>query len=229
MNAAVDVSDVERRLDNVAHVCVVDSRLLSRVIKQHRGVSGVVPHGRTYALPPADLDLIAAPAELGMDPVTDGRPVILVARPPQRELARLGRAELFERVLRAAYHARVHLELEAKMHAGALDEQIVRRRVERIGRATFEEFRAVFRHDDVLLPPGGDLEVYVEFAATFLELAEFAPDLLLTTFPGLPERATVHAVLAQDLDLGVLLSEAPIPLLRPSIADTEYVSGASRS
>jgi hypothetical protein len=93
--------------------------------------------------------------------------------------------------------------------------------VERIGRAAFEELRAVFEHDDLLLPPGGDLEVYIEFAATYLELSEFSPELLVTTFPGLDDSDRIEAILSADLELGAYLSEAPIPLLRPSRAAAE--------
>jgi hypothetical protein len=46
-----------------------------------------------------------------------------------------------------------------------------------------------------LLPPAGDLEVYVEFAATYLELTEFAPELLVTTFPGLADYPRIEAIL----------------------------------
>ena len=197
-------------------VLLVEGRVLRRVIKAHRGIKGLaigVPHLHCYAIPRDALLRLASPEDL--DPnirhlltrATDLASVILVARLSHAEASRLPPAEVTNRLWRATFHARVHVEIEARMDAGILPEAALRERIDRIGQAEFDEIREVLRQDDLLLPPGHDREAYAEFVALFLELRHFAPRLLPTTFPSL-DVARIEAEIARDLDARLLLDRA---------------------
>ena len=84
-------------------------------------------------------------------------------------------------------------------------------------RATeFAEIRRVLKQDGLLFVPGDDAEVYAEFAATYLELGYFDPDLLSITFPILKERKDIGSLLAVDVDAEALLEATrPQPGLPP--------------
>src|SRR5262249_50966188 len=159
---------------------VTDPRILRRVIKTHRRLPGLglsVPHARCYALRRDALLEIVAPDELGTTATLPPQ-VILLARPTPGEVAGRTPAEILTRLWRSAFHAQVHVALDERLESGALSEAIIRHRIDRIGQTEFDEIRAALRHDDRLLPPGGDREAYTEFAALYLELSHFAPRLL---------------------------------------------------
>lgn len=197
-------------------VLLVEGRVLRRVIKAHRNIKGLglsVPHVHCYALPRDELLRVAAPEDI--DPnvratltrSTELRSVILVARLSAAETSRLPAAEVTNRLWRAAFHARIHVEVEERMDSGVLPEAAVRERIDRIGQTEFDEIREMLRQDDVLLPPGSDREAYAEFVALFLELRYFAPRLLATTFPSL-NAAKVEPEIARDVDAKLLLERA---------------------
>lgn len=198
----MDLARIEEQLCGVADVVLVDRRSLRHVIRQHRAVSGVVPHGRCYAIRRAELESLDTQGLLRLPSGSERAWVLLVLRPSQRELRRLSPAQLHERVLRAAFHASVHRALELR----ALSPGAVRARVERIGRTEFEEIRATLAQDDLLLSEDDDREVYVEFCAVYLELSWFAPELLEATFPGLSDLAVIEEVVARDVDVEELLA-----------------------
>src|SRR5262245_21764443 len=133
---------------------LVEPRILRRVIRRHRGYSGLglsVLHGHCYTLPRADLLELTAPDELGVDPATlPDEPILLPSdTPPDRVAPRI-------------FHACVHAALAARK----LSPAVLRERVNRIGQTEFDEIRFILRQDDLLLPPRDDAETYVEFAAT---------------------------------------------------------------
>lgn len=203
----MNLAAIEQALRNAASAVVVDPRLLRRIIKYHRGVSGVVPHGRCYPIARRELlDLVGA-EEMGLKPSDIPDPTILLARPSPRSLRARTESEVLTRLWRAVFHARVHLVLAERHADGQLDDAEVRKRIEAIGQTEFDEVRAILRHDDMVMPPGDDREVYVEFAASYLELQHFAPNLLVTTFPGLSTYELVDQALALDVDAGPLLTE----------------------
>jgi hypothetical protein len=197
-------------------VLLVEGRVLRRVLKAHRNLKGLgvsVPHVHCYALPRDELLRIAAPEDLDpnvraqLTQTTALASVILVARLSAAEASRLPPDEVTNRLWRAAFHGRIHVEIEQRMDSGALPEAAVRERIDRIGQTEFDEIREMLRQDDVLLPPGGDREAYAEFVALFLELRFFAPRLLATTFPSL-DFAKVEAQIARDVDARLLLERA---------------------
>ena len=199
---AMDPSDIQEKLRRAfAGAVLVDPRLLRRVIKAHKNLAGLalsIPHDRCYALR-RDALLALAGAEFGSMELPDK--VVLVARPAPREMAKKAPHEIMTQLLRAAFHGQVHLRVEQRIEDGALTDAAIRACIDRIGQTEFDEIRATLRHDDLLLPPYGDREVYAEFAASYLELRHFAPGLLPMTFPGLLHWDRVDEVLARDVDV----------------------------
>ncbi len=197
-------------------VLLVEGRVVRRVIKAHRRVKGLelsVPHVRCYALPRDELLRIAGPEDIDAELLaelaraTELSSVILVARLSRAELSRLPAAEVTNRLWRATFHARIHVDIEQRIESGALLDATLRERIDRIGQTEFDEVREILRQDDLLLPPGGDPEAYAEFVALFLELRYFAPRLLATTFPSL-DLAKVEAEISRDIDARLLLEHA---------------------
>ncbi|MBW2454419.1 MAG: hypothetical protein JRI68_07905 [Deltaproteobacteria bacterium] len=222
----MDLEAVEQELRKAAGSVLADPRLVRRVIKQQRDASGMVPHSRCYAVRRAELFQIIEPAELGdkLGPLPED--VILLARPTPRELRGRSQASVVTRLWRAVFHARIHQVLERRIAAGTLSDAAVRRRIDSIGQTEFDEIRAILKHDDLVLPPYSDREVYVEFAALYYELRYFAPGLLITTFPGLSSYPQVDEVLAKDVDVQPLLEDRrPAEVDRP--AATAILGGTS--
>lgn len=178
--------------------CVVAPRVVRRILKATRSVrvSGMsVPHGRCCWAPRASVASLTSVAERGELPAHD--PLIMLAdHDDPREL------------LRAAYHARVHLDLEGK-----LDVATVRARVDAIGQTAMDEIRAVLREDGALLPGSDEVEIWIELVATWAELARFEPDALSELFPSV-DRALAHRIIALDL---AGMTELPEPAPRPSM------------
>ena len=224
--ARLQTAEVEQILRQAAGVVMADPRLLRRIIKQHRGVSGVVPHGRCYALGRDALLEIASASELGVNGAQLPAQVILIARPSPRELGGRDRQDAMTRMWRAVFHARVHLALQDRMVAGGLSEADVRTRIDSIGQIEFDEIRHILRHDELVMPPGDDREVYIEFAALYLELRHFAPGLLVTTFPSIVEHERIAATLALDVDAASLLADNRPKDVAPP-ASTRQLKGTS--
>jgi hypothetical protein len=168
--------------------------------------------------------------ELGVrfDEVPD--PVVLVARASRRVLLESEPSSVLTRYWRAIFHARVHLALDAKVTSNELDAAVLRERIDRVGQLEFDEVRAMLRHDDLVLPPYGDREVYVEFAAVYLELRYFAPGLLVSTFPGIARFEDLDAMFAEDLDVAALLEDGrPAEVPRPTLGPLSNTTVASSS
>jgi hypothetical protein len=203
----MDLSRIETALRETAGVVVADPRALRRIIKHHRDVAGLVPHVRCYAIDRDALrEAVVDEDELGeLRLGTLPTDVVLVARPPARDLAGRSERDVLARFWRAAFHARVHRALEHRVAEGGLDDRTLRGRVDAIGQTEFDEIRAILRHDDLVMPPGDDREVYIEFAALYLEQRYFAPGLLVTTFPGLDDHERVMATISLDIDVRPLL------------------------
>lgn len=205
----MDLAAVERTLRaSGSGAVVIDPRLLRRVIKRHRGLPGLglqVPHARCYVIEKQALLSIIEPTSIGAPAESLPDDVILVARPAPDELLGKASYEVLAGLWRTAFHARIHLELARRAAAGKLEDAAVRERIDAIGQIEFDEIRAVLRHDDLLLPPGGDREAYTEFAALYLELRHFAPRLIRRVFPSLTSFGRVDETVAADVDGAALL------------------------
>jgi hypothetical protein len=201
---------LDRKL-HAASAVLVDPRVVRRVVQGHRDLVGLglgVPHTHCYAVGRAALWAIVDPSELGRSREGVPDPVVLVPRPTPNELARSRQPELLAKLWRTIFHAHVHLELDRLVALGTLTLPTIRQRIAAVGRVEFDEIRAMLRSDELLLPPGGERELYTEFAALYLELRQFAPDLVATTFPGLGDPDAIDAIVAQDVDVAALLDRS---------------------
>lgn len=195
---------------------MVRRAIQEHLLKERHVVSGVVPHARLYVLERSELRGLIATDDLSVQLSGTHDRVVLIARPNGGEH---GGRQLLDNVRGAALHGAVHVLLESRVRDGRLNAAEVRRRIDQLGRAEFEEVRAILNHDDLLLPPGGDLKVYIEFAALFVELYFFKPELLVTTFPGIESPEAAVSVLRQDLDVEDLARRAAVETSRTRFSE----------
>ena len=211
-------------------------RILRRVIKQDQQLAGfglVVPHRKSYVIDGKQLLEIVEKDELGLpDYAVLPEKVILLARPDPGELEETPAGDVLLDCWRLLFHARVHVALEDKLAAKQLTPVMIRGRIHRVGTAEFDEVRAVLGQDDLLLPAGGEESVYVEFAATYLELRFFSAGFLPHYFPSLKSLESVDAVLCEDIDAAELFratrpAGAPDP--RDSFALDEWADKSAEA
>jgi hypothetical protein len=187
----------------------VPSRIVRRMIRHEIDLPGIgarVPHRKSLVAAGPRVRLVIMNDELGIEPGQSfPDPVLLLARPEEHELETMTAAALCEHYRRLHLHARVHVAMEEKRLAGRLDETTVRRRIEAIGLTAFDEIGAVLHHEAFLLPPVSPVSVYIEFAAVFLELRYFAPDVLATYFPTLDDFHRIETILREDVDADALM------------------------
>jgi len=191
-----------RAADPAAVLC--PPRILRRVIKQHRRVSGPglhVPHHECYVISRRELLEIAEPAEMGLADASQlAELVVLLIEPEAGALAGMPRARALREYWRLLFHARLHAALAERIERGELTPDTVRERVEALGAVEFDEIRTVLRGEDLQLPPAADLDVYEEFVAFYCELEHFAPALVASCFPSLDDRDAVQRLIAADVD-----------------------------
>lgn len=193
----------------------VASRIVRRVIRHEVDLPALtarIPHRKSFHLSGERARLIVSNDELGLE---SGAPlpetVILLARPEEHERDAMTAAALREHLRRLHFHARVHVSLEERRARGLLDDETVRNRVASIGYTAFDEIRSVLAEEAYLLPPESPCSAYVEFAAVFLELRYFAPDLLSSYFPSLDNIGRIEEILSEDVDAdGILQMTADV-------------------
>lgn len=204
------IAELERTLRTVEPTVLLASpRLLRRVIKWDRKIPGFglyVPHRKSYIINRQKLSEIMDEEDLGNDqhfPAT--KEIILLVHPSAQQLAECSPEELLIHYWRLLFHASIHQALESKFAVGALTAEMLEERIRRLRAAAFDEARLVLGHEELLLPPQSNTEVYVEFAATYWELRFFAPELLPYYFPSLRGKTSaVESVFGEDVDSGRL-------------------------
>jgi hypothetical protein len=183
---------------------LVRSRILRRVIKQDRQLTGFglrVPHHKSYSIGREPLLEIVERAELGLaEDAALPEKVVLLDRPDARDLAVTPAEDILINCWRLLFHARVHVALEDLAASGRLSPSAVRRRIQRLGPAEFDEIRVVLGQEDLLLPPRTDASIYAEFVAMYLELRYFARSLVPRYFPGLEDLEAVDELVGQDVE-----------------------------
>jgi hypothetical protein len=234
----INLDDLERAVAAAdANAYLFPRRLLRRVIRRDRGVVilGRAARQSTYVIAGTKLAAIVRPEEVSPTAARGPWPatVLLLQRPAPEDLASLPPRVLLAIAWRRLFRARVQAEIRRKNDAGAIDADGLAERIARIGRTEFEEAGLVFQQDGWLLPPGSEAEVYVLFAAHFLELSAFAPALIHPTFPAVEAPATLTAVFAGDVAATAVLAAtrprgAPDPaLVAPaSLADDGFDADA---
>jgi hypothetical protein len=193
---------------------LVPPRLLKRLIQEQNQLStlfGQVPHRHSYVIDRPTLYRYVDPDELELEP--DRLPpstVILLARPlSPNYLTTVDRGEILLSYWRLLFHASIHRHLRQQVNESRLNPTLVRERVEQIGISTFAEIRMVLDQEKYLVPSGGqvdEMDVYIEFAAVYLELRFFAANLVPIYFPGLSDPAKIDALLARDVDASDLFA-----------------------
>jgi hypothetical protein len=181
---------------------LVEPRVLRRVIKADREITSLgtqVPHRKSYVIGLPRLLGIVARDELHPHDALPEQVILLPLPTPEQLVARDAEEILLDH-WRLLFHARVHLALESRLASGELTPATLRARIHCIGQTQFDEIRAVLRSEDMLLPPRDDTSVFVEFAAVYLELRFFAPDLLPQFFPTITEQDAIEAILAEEVD-----------------------------
>ncbi len=213
---------------------LVEPAMLRRIIKAHRNLEGaglLIPHDHWYSLSRDDLGQLAASVTVGAPiPALAELPIHVTLVPAARTALAAGDAIAFTQLWRAMFHSRIHQVLEARVAGGTLTCEAVHERIREIGRAEFEEARAVLEQEHLLLPPldGTPLDVvgvYVELVALYLELRAFAPDTVAYTFPGLADPRRMDPVVQRDLDPEALLL-ATRPPHAPMLPYTAAVGSA---
>ncbi len=185
---------------------LVPPRILRRVIKKHRGLGGLglrVPHARSYLIDRAALLRIAGAGELGVSEVSALPDNVLLVPLPDEAALRCCPAD---RALRDVWRLLFHGEIDRALGGVPFAAAGLGERIERIGRTSFEEARAVLSQENDLFDPGDDSEVYREFAAVYLELRHFEPHRVAQFFPTILDFSRVDAVLAGDVDAEALLA-----------------------
>lgn len=197
-------------------------RILRRVIKQDRQLTGwglKVPHRKSYLISREQFFQIVDPAEVALSGEAGlAEKLILIAQPDPEKLATISAGEALVHCWRLLFHARIHEAMDRAASQGTLSPAVVRQRVCQLGTVEFDEIRAVLQHEAFLLPPYDDMQIYVEFAAVYLELRYFAPSLLARYFPALNDLTAVDRLLAQDLDAAHLF-QGTRPLGAPDPVD----------
>ncbi len=194
---------------------LVPPRILRRVIRGVLGVDrlvGHIPHRGGFAAASSLALEHAGPEELNL-PAGHAVPdrLILLAEPDVVRAEEMARERLFLRYWRSLFHARVHLTFDERADLVPPLGSWLEERIDRLGRVAFAEARAVLIEDSYLVLPADDRSTYVEFAAVYLELLAFHPEILPHTFPAIADHDAVVALLSEDVDFEALLEATRLP------------------
>lgn len=181
---------------------LVEPRILRRVIRLDRRLAGFtlrVPHCQTYTIDSARLQAFVDPSELGS--ATELAPVtILLNRPSEQDLSMAGSSlDLLLSYWRLLFHSRVHLEIENRFKNADERKAVAAERRRQLGELVFSEVRSVLSQDRLLFEEPSDWDVYLEFAATWLDRKYFAAHELAYSFPSITHWETVENLFSLDV------------------------------
>jgi hypothetical protein len=202
---------------------LVSPRVLNRLIQEVGKLPSFlweVPHRRCFVLDRHVLFRHVEQEELELEPdrLLPQR-VVLLALPNPETLASEKPEDTLLKYWRRLFHASLHLALEKNWGEGLLSPEEIRKRIDEIGSAEFEEIRLVLTQDHYLASNADDQAVYIEFVSVYLELRYFAANLLPTYFPAIRDFQKIDRLLARDVDAGALFTQtrlagAPDPVVR---------------
>ncbi len=194
---------------------LVPERIVRRVIRHERKIRGIgllVPHGRCHVASAETVQEVVRPFELHLaDGTPYPDPCILVGEPESEGTEYLTDGRYRREVARRLFHARVHARFAELTVEGRLTGPRVRGLINRIGQTRFDEIRSVLRHEEAVIPPADPRAVLEEFAAWWLELTHFDPDMLPVWFPALSGRHDVGEILGRLVDVPRLLEAVRLP------------------
>ncbi|MGE3808465.1 MAG: hypothetical protein AB7K24_27695 [Gemmataceae bacterium] len=211
-------------------VVLVTPRIMRRVLQSEYKVPHLLvhaPHEWCYSFERQVLFRHVEQDELDLEPDRLLPSIVtLMVRPSTEQLQALGKDAVLLRFWRILFHAHVHLALNKRISEGRLTAMDVRQRIAQLGQTEFEEIRTVLEQEEYLLPPREDVQVYVEFAAVYLELRYFRSNLRATYFPALSDFEAIDRLLAQDIDADEVftrtrLAGAPDPVVRTDTSSDE--------
>ena len=180
--------------------------LLRRIIAADRGLTGRAAwssHAQLHALSRRrlleliDRENLPFSAEEMLQPT-----VILLARPETQWLENTPAPQALLHYWRLLFHARIHAQLDEKLETS---EAAIEERIERIGRSDFNDARFVLLKERYIAASADERQVYIEFAAAFLENYCFARPLLRHLFPAIERPERVLTILGEDVDAEELL------------------------
>lgn len=202
---------------------LVSRRLLARILHLERRLPsqfGRIPHQDSYIIDRHVLFKHIEQADLNVEsdrllPPT----VILLTQPTAEQLHQWGRENTLLYFWQRLFHANVHLALEREIEADRLTPGVIQQRIDEIGHIEFKEIRTVLQQENLLLPRATDDEVYIEFAAVYLEQRYFLMNLREVFFPAIRDFGRIDNLLAKDVDADELfartrLEAAPDPVIR---------------
>jgi hypothetical protein len=216
-----------------AAAVLVAPRVLTRLIQAQNQLSsffGKTPHRKSYVVDRQTLYRYVDLDDLDLEPDRLlPSTVILLARPSPNTLNAEQRDVILLIYWRRLFHASIHRHLGQQVNEGRLNAAAIRERIEQIGDSAFAEIRMVLDQENYLTPSGSeasDTDVYIEFAAVYLELRYFAANLLPIYFPGLSDLSKIDALLARDASAEELFSAtrlagAPQPVFRTDTSSDE--------
>ncbi len=194
-------------------VFLVPERLIRRIVRRRMpgGSLGlIVPHRKGVLVSESELVEVDAFEELTPEAMLQRghrRPFLLLVEPDESDLEERDAKAVLREYWRLLFHARIHEYLDQVQAEGRLSPTEVQSRIHRIGEVEFDEIRSVLSRERLLLPPTSDSSTYIEFAAIFLELRAFAPELICDYFPGIDDADRVAGMLREQLDPEELLEQ----------------------
>lgn len=198
-----------------AAVVLVTPRIISRVQQaeqQGREVLQPNSHDRLHIIDRQRLFRFVDEdeLELSVDRMLPNT-IILMARPHPDEMQEWGSSETLLRYWRLLFHARVDVTMRRRWLGADVRPEELDARIARIGRTEFTEIRNVLIEERYLTPDATDAETYCEFAAVYLELRAFRPNLRATYFPLLQDFDRIDKLLAVEIDEQELQRQTRLP------------------
>ncbi len=196
-------------------VVVVEPWVLRRIVRLDGRVQGFGQlHARreTYPIQRNRLLALVDSRELGVTSPGDmPERLVVLAEPEDLDLGdHRDDADLLGRLAPPLFHACIYLELEEHFARQPAPELVVAQRRAQLGETVFAEIRAVLFQDERLFFGASDIDVYVEFVASYLELSFFAPEALGCHFPGVRDRQVVNTIVRQDVDYQAIYDRLPV-------------------
>lgn len=198
-----ELQNLLQSIEPSAHL--VEPIVLRRVVRLDRRLQGwrfLIPHDFSYTIDRDRLLAFVDLSELSVPPGSDlPRRLILLAQPDEDEIeTEAQRRTLQERYCRSLFHACVHLELDRQIIRNGWGDDWVEERKNEIGQIEFAEIHEVLLKSNLLFYPPSEIEIFVEFAALWLELKYFASEDRAIYFPAIRNWQAIDDILLRYVD-----------------------------